>query len=58
MATILIIGLGSDYLSSQLNINIGIRLNETVSISGLSFAALVGIVMNLVLNILQKTSKN
>lgn len=58
MATILIIGLGSDYLSSLLNINIGIRLNETVSISGLSFAALVGIVMNLVLNIFQKTSKN
>ncbi len=50
MGSILIIGLGSDYLSGLFNITIGIPLNDTVAISGLSFAALVGIIMNAVLN--------
>lgn len=50
MGTILILGLGSDYIGGKLGINIGIRLNESVSISGLSFAAIVGIALNLILN--------
>lgn len=50
MATILILGLGSGYLSELLNIEIGISLGENVSISGLSFAAIVGIILNLILN--------
>src|SRR5699024_1743184 len=41
MGTILILGLASDYLGQLFNINIGININDTVSISGLSFAALV-----------------
>lgn len=57
MTLILIIGLASDYLGGLLNINIGIKLNEAVSISGLSFAALVGIVLNIVLSLLGKLSK-
>ncbi len=50
MTTILVLGLGSDYLSSKLGFTIGIPLNETVNISGLSFAALVGIIINAILN--------
>lgn len=54
MMTILILGLGGDYISSTLGITIGIPINESVQISGLSFAALVGIGLNFVLNILSK----
>jgi uracil permease len=54
MITILILGLGGDYLSSVLGITIGIPINESVQISGLSFAALIGIGLNFVLNILGK----
>ena len=50
MGTILAIGLGSDYLSGLFNITIGIPLNDTVAITGLSFAALVGIFLNWILN--------
>ena len=50
MGTILTLGLGSEYIGNAIGINIGIRLNESVSISGLSFAAIVGIVLNLILN--------
>ncbi len=55
MGTILAIGLGSDYLSGLFNITIGIPLNDTVAITGLSFAALVGIILNAVLN--RKTNR-
>lgn len=54
MMTILILGLGGDYISSTFGITIGIPINESVQISGLSFAALVGIGLNFVLNILSK----
>ena len=50
MGTILILGLASDYLSSKLGFVIGIPINESVQITGLSFAALVGIIINAVLN--------
>ncbi len=50
MATILILGLGSGFIEKKLGITIGIPINETVKISGLSFAALVGIVLNAILN--------
>ena len=51
MATIIVLGLFSGQLSEITGMTIGIPINETVSISGLSFAALVGIVLNAVLNI-------
>ncbi|WP_054252127.1 uracil-xanthine permease family protein [Neofamilia massiliensis] len=51
MATILILGLGSDYLSKLLGFTIGVRITDTIVISGLSFAALVGIVLNQILSI-------
>lgn len=51
MASILILGLGSDYLSKLLGFTIGIKLTDTIVISGLSFAALVGIILNQILSI-------
>ena len=49
IATIMIIGLGTTYLSNK-GIVIGIPVTESVSITGLSLAAIVGIVLNLLLN--------
>ncbi|MCX7903532.1 MAG: NCS2 family nucleobase:cation symporter [Caloramator sp.] len=46
MATVLVLGL----LPSYTGISIGIPVTETVKIQGLSFAAIVGVVVNLVLN--------
>lgn len=50
MATILALGLGSGIIEKKFGITIGIPVTETVKISGLSFAAMVGIVLNIVLN--------
>lgn len=54
MLTILVLGLGSNFISSKLGVTIGIPITEQVSISGLSFAALVGIALNMVLNKISK----
>ena len=45
----MIIGLGTTYLSNK-GIVIGIPVTESVSITGLSLAAIVGIVLNILLN--------
>lgn len=50
MGTILLLGLGSSLIESKLGITVGIPINESVSISGLSFAAIVGVVLNIILN--------
>ncbi len=50
MGTILLLGLGSGLIESKLGITVGIPINESVSISGLSFAAIVGVVLNIILN--------
>ncbi len=50
MGTILIIGLFSNYIYETFGITLGIHINEVVSISGISFAAIVGIILNLILN--------
>lgn len=50
MGTILVLGLGSGLIESKLGITVGIPINESVSISGLSFAAIVGVVLNIILN--------
>lgn len=50
MVTIMVLGLGSGYLSELLDVTIGINLGQNVSITGLSFAAIVGIFLNLILN--------
>jgi len=50
IASMLIIGLGTTYLQKYTGINLGIPINENVTISGLSLAAIVGIVLNAILN--------
>lgn len=50
MATILILGLGSEFIQTKFGIVIGIPITKTVAISGLSLAAIVGIVLNAILN--------
>lgn len=47
--TIMIIGLGTTYLGNK-GIVIGIPITKTVTITGLSLAAIVGIILNRVLN--------
>lgn len=54
MVTILVLGLFSTKLSEITGIVIGIPISETVQITGLSFAALVGIILNAALNKLNK----
>ena len=50
MATVLIIGLGTSYLSTFAGIEIGIPLSQTSSLTGLSLAAIVGVILHRVLN--------
>lgn len=46
---IVLIGVGTTYLSNQ-GISIGIPITENISITGLSLAAIVGIILNRILN--------
>ncbi|ABR47861.1 uracil-xanthine permease [Alkaliphilus metalliredigens QYMF] len=52
IATILILGLGSDYIGGALNMTVGIPIPfaQGIAITGLSFAGLVGVLLNVVLN--------
>ena len=49
-ATILILGFFGKVIGDKYGIVIGIKISDTISISGLSFAAIVGVVLNLILN--------
>lgn len=49
MVVILFLGLGASYVETKYNIILGIKITEQVAITGLSFAALVGVILNLVL---------
>ena len=49
IATILVIGLGTTYLGNK-GISIGIPVTQSVKITGLSLAAIIGIVLNRLLN--------
>ncbi|WP_040194410.1 uracil-xanthine permease family protein [Clostridium culturomicium] len=51
MAVILIIGLGTTNLATYTGITIGIPVTETVTITGVSLAALSGVILNAVLNL-------
>ncbi len=55
MATMLIIGLGTSYLATYKGITLGIPVSDTVMLTGLSLAAIVGVLLNLVLNLVFKT---
>lgn len=56
IGTILILGLGGEYISNLSGITIGIPISETVQITGLSFSALIGITLNFILDIFIKES--
>ncbi|MBW6409278.1 uracil-xanthine permease family protein [Clostridium weizhouense] len=47
---ILVIGLLGTVIEKKFGILVGIKINDTISISGLSFAAIVGVLLNLILN--------
>ncbi|MDU4892569.1 MAG: uracil-xanthine permease family protein [Clostridium sp.] len=51
MVVILIIGLGTTNLATYTGITIGIPVTETVTITGVSLAALSGVILNAVLNL-------
>ena len=57
MAVILIIGFGGKILEDYFGIVIGIKITDTVTMSGLSFAAIVGVILNLILNGFGKNNK-
>lgn len=50
MSVILIIGLGTTNLANYTGITIGISVTETVKITGVSLAALSGVILNAILN--------
>ncbi len=54
ISTMLLIGLGTSYLSKYAGINLGIRITEEVMFTGLSLAAVTGVVLNLILSIFIK----
>lgn len=50
MVTMLFLGLGAEYVEAAMGITIGIPIAQDVAITGLSFAAIVGVLLNAVLN--------
>lgn len=56
IVVIIFLGVGGPIFESKFNITLGIKLTESISFSGLSFAAIVGVVLNLILNGLRTQS--
>ncbi len=50
MAVMLFLGLGSSFIEKQFGLTLGIPVTSTIKITGLSFAAIVGVLLNVVLN--------
>lgn len=50
IASILILGLGAGFIEKHTGLVMGIPITETIRIQGLSFAAIVGVALNAVLN--------
>lgn len=57
MIVVLVLGLWASYFQKSTGINIGLKINDSVSINGLSLAALVGVILNAVLNKIVPSSK-
>lgn len=51
ISSVIILGLGTTNLATYAGITIGIPINETVKITGVSLAALVGVLLNIILNL-------
>ncbi|MBN2794216.1 MAG: uracil-xanthine permease [Clostridia bacterium] len=56
MVVMLAIGLGTSYLAKYAGINLGITITESVQLTGLSLAAIVGVVLNFVLGLFFKST--
>ena len=50
MASILIVGFAGKFIEDKFGIVIGIKITDTIALSGLSFAAIIGVILNLILN--------
>lgn len=50
MLSILILGFGGKYIEAKFNITLGIPIGKNIVINGLSFAAIVGVIINKILN--------
>jgi uracil permease len=50
MLSILILGFGGKYIEAKTGITLGVPISNNITISGLSFAAIVGVVLNKILN--------
>lgn len=57
IAAIVIIGLGTTNLEKYTGISIGIPIGASVKITGVSLAALVGVILNMILNFKNEKSK-
>lgn len=61
IVTILVLGLGGQFIDPILQENfgiiLGIRITQDVAIQGLSFAALIGVILNVVLNGVKENNK-
>ncbi len=58
IATIIIIGLGTTNLEKYTGISIGIPVGASVKITGVSLAALVGVILNMILNFKSEKEEN
>jgi uracil permease len=50
MAAILFLGLSSTFIEKQFGFTLGIPLTNSIKLTGLSFAAIIGVILNTVLN--------
>lgn len=57
MGSILVIGFGSGFIEAQTGIRLAIVISDTIAIEGLSLAAIVGIILNLILTPNKKEEK-
>ena len=57
IVAILVLGLWESYFQNITGLHIGLQINEAVSISGLSLAAIVGVVLNTILTTLIPSKK-
>ncbi len=58
IATIIIIGIGTTNLEKYTGISIGIPVGASVKITGVSLAALVGVILNMILNFKSEKEEN
>ena len=57
MASILFLGFFGSYIENKFGFVLGITINEAVAIKGLSFAALVGIILNAIVTKIEEKEK-